>query len=240
MVQVQSQQQEELVDPRLPENAEIPVPVAVIHRKAQAVVEKHHARVIGHGPWMGNHTQIPQLPQHIGGNQGVHAQSGENHHIIPGNAFGIGEKGHKYGKNQTQQDAEIHDLPVPLQHHHPNKEQGKGKNQEKSLIRQNLPQIPAVVNQENSPQQAHERQHQELGLIKPHNDRGYDGIPGQQQHGKQVQAQGDIYPAVFGKWVLLHLVSSPVSFKMAAFRCSGPRGTAMPPKASATSSQAVS
>ena len=72
-------------------------------------------------------------------------------------------------------------------------------------------------------------QHQQLRFGEAQQRRGHQGISCQVEHQKQKYTKGNFSCFIFHEAVLFHPFFSFISFLMAASKCSGPLGTAMPP-----------
>ena len=228
MVQVKPKNQEILVDPRLPEQSEIPVPVRLRARKAQTEVIEPHTRRIDPDLRL-EHVSPDQVPQAIGGKQRIGRQRRDDHQVGFRHPAAVRKIGQEHRKHRAHRNTQVHHLPVPLEKHDEQIQAQRDCHEHHPSVCENLPQMMPVHGQKGKPRQHHHRQHGKLRRIKSQPQGGNQGVPGQKQQGKQHQPKGGRPELAFGKRILFHKAFPPVSSSMAPRRCSGPRGTAIPP-----------
>lgn len=236
--EIQCQEQEELVNARLPENAEIPVPDHGFRHKSQNIIVKFAAVGIGKDRRRQD-APVRQRPQRKS-RQGI---NGKNCHY-DAEAFsglGTGDKiGEEYPQQDAQQDAEIHHLPVPLYAHGDEDGSSEQQCQQNTVVQDDLQKVPALVNQKHRQGRQGNAQTEKLCLIKAQQIVGYLADPAEIEDQKQIQPEKYLIGWFLGKRKSIgHISSRRISATMAEARCSAPRGTATPPWASATSWQAV-
>ena len=161
MIQVQPQNQEILVDPRLPEQAEIPVPVTIRTGKAQAKIIEPHARLIDLDLRL-DHVTPGQVPQAIGGKQRIGGQSRDDQKICLGHPAAVRKIGQEHRKHRAYGDAQVHHLPVLFQQHD-EKEKSQGyRHEPHPSVCEDFPKTMPVHGQKDKPRQRHHRQHGKL------------------------------------------------------------------------------
>ena len=238
IVQIQRRDQEKLINPRLPENAEIPIFDIRIRDNGQKEIVKFKA----HGVLEHRHrvsALIHADAQDVRRQHGIRPQHGHNHHIILGRIPQRKEIRQKHRRQQAQQNTEIHQLPVPLYQHGKQKHRRRNHDDNHTPVFQNLEQISPVDDQKRRAQQADHAQHEELRLLKTDYRRGEHTVPRQKKHGREKRGEGNFCPTAVREGIMGHLRFSFVICSTASSRCAAPLGTATPPNWLTTSSQAV-
>ena len=238
IVQIQRRDQEKLINPRLPENTEIPVFHVRIRDNGQKEIVKFKA----HGILEHRHrvsALIHADAQNVRRQHGICPQQGQNRHVILGRFPYREAIGQKHRREQAQQDAEIHQLPVPLHQHGQQKHRRRDPGDDHPPVFQDFQQISPVDDQKRRSQQADHAQHEKLRLFKANHRRGEHAVPGQKKHGREKRGKGNFRPPAVREGIMGHLRFSFVICSTASSRCAAPLGTATPPNWLTTSSQAV-
>ena len=136
---------------------------------------------------------------------GIRPQNGQNHHIILGRIPQRKEIRQKHRRQQTQQDAEIHQLPVPLHQHGQQKHRRRNPGDDHPPVFQDFQQISPVDDQKGRAQQADHAQHEELRLFKADHRRGEHTVPRQKQHGREKRGKGNFCPTAVREGIMGHL-----------------------------------
>ena len=228
IVEEQAQEQEILVNAGFPENAEVPVFYIGQWDKGYPEKIKFHPGINSdHGNT--RHSPVRQEAQAVGTDKGEHTQHTQNPEINLCSVLQRQEQGNKHAEYHAQIHAEIHQLPVPLENHGQQNDPTGQKGKHHPPIRQKrLPVFPAAY-QEKDPCRRHDRKHQKLGLVKAQDGTGIEGIPVQKQDADKEGIYPDFRKFPVRKWIQLHFFPSPAISRIALYRFSAPRSTAMPP-----------
>ena len=163
--EIQRQKQKELVNPRLPENAKIPVPHQCFGYKGQEIIVKFPTIGVDEDG-RGQNPTVCQRPQCKKGGKRIRGESGhDNAEALSG--LGTADKiGEEHPHQNAQQDAEIHHLPVFFHAHGDENGCGKENRKRKPIVENDLQKVLALIDQKYQQGKKGNAQAEKLRFVK--------------------------------------------------------------------------